>query len=198
MHLTIVRHGQSQTNVEHRLWWSIDTPLTQKWKDDALLVAKALENEPFDIVVSSTLQRTIDTAKSILQYHTWCELKSFSWLNEIDYGAMNGRIKQEVIEELHIPEWGDLFETMFARGIAENPELFYLRVVQVLEELVEHYPDKHVCIVAHGWSTRELIRYITGVQPQTYPQNCSITRCTYTGWKWSVDEYNKLDHLLSN
>ena len=62
----IVRHGQSTYNTERRIQGRSDaSQLTQKGRDDASKVGKALSNISFNAIYSSPLQRAKLTADII-------------------------------------------------------------------------------------------------------------------------------------
>jgi len=59
----IVRHGQTDYNVEKRITGQLDIPLNEKGRDDALMLREKIKDISFDYVFSSPLKRTIETAK---------------------------------------------------------------------------------------------------------------------------------------
>lgn len=68
-HIIIVRHGESETNVQHVCGGWIDTPLTELGITQAHQVAKIIKQHRlhFDICVSSVLSRAVKTRDIILE-----------------------------------------------------------------------------------------------------------------------------------
>ena len=64
--LVLLRHGQSQWNLENRFTGWSDVPLTERGRQDAEKTAEALKEFEFDIGYTSHLQRAIDTLEIIL------------------------------------------------------------------------------------------------------------------------------------
>lgn len=73
--LVVVRHGEATHNLpqghpQHLLKWNeegdLDTQLTHLGKEQARLVGERLAHTNFDLAVSSDLERTRETARSIL------------------------------------------------------------------------------------------------------------------------------------
>ncbi len=73
MKLIIIRHGESEANAkgisQGNLDEWIDTPLTEKGKKQAKAVAKRLEDEDIEIIISSDLKRAKQTAEEINKFH---------------------------------------------------------------------------------------------------------------------------------
>ena len=65
--LVLVRHGQSQWNLENRFTGWIDVPLSPKGIEEAHEAGKALKGIKFDQAFTSDLKRAQDTLKIILE-----------------------------------------------------------------------------------------------------------------------------------
>ena len=61
----VVRHGQTDWNLEGRFQGRIDIPLNEKGKSQAKKTKEKLEGIKFDKVFSSPLKRALETAKII-------------------------------------------------------------------------------------------------------------------------------------
>ncbi|MFS0717308.1 2,3-diphosphoglycerate-dependent phosphoglycerate mutase [Arthrobacter sp. 1P04PC] len=102
--LLVLRHGQSVLNAEDRFTGLLDPPLSAAGKAEAVQAGAMLASAALipDIVYTSTLRRTVDTARIVLK-----ELGSPGvpvarvWeLNERSYGALTGRARNELLCEL--------------------------------------------------------------------------------------------------
>ena len=65
MILYVVRHGQTQYNVDKRFQGQIDVPLNDVGKKQVMELSKKLSNINLDLIISSPLLRAVDTAKAI-------------------------------------------------------------------------------------------------------------------------------------
>src|SRR5688500_8103196 len=63
----VVRHGETQYNVEQRIQGQGDSPLTEAGRAQARAIAERLAREPFDLLVASDLGRAMDTARAIAE-----------------------------------------------------------------------------------------------------------------------------------
>lgn len=96
--LVIVRHGQSQWNLENRFTGWTDVELTEKGKIEAIEAGKALKEKEFtfDIAFTSVLKRANDTLYLILKELGQEIPIYYSYkLNERHYGALQGLNKDE-------------------------------------------------------------------------------------------------------
>merc|ERR1712141_847244 len=93
--LTIVRHGQTSGNVNHRAEGITDTPLNENGLSQAKLAGEWLKDEIFDIVYTSDLKRAKQTASIIVHENTKIEkdddnFVELALLRERDFGAAEG------------------------------------------------------------------------------------------------------------
>ena len=99
MKLILLRHGESQWNLENRFTGWTDVGLTPKGeveaKDSGGLLSK--ENIEIDIVFTSVLKRAIDTMEICLKQMKKNNIETiYNWrLNERHYGALQGLNKAE-------------------------------------------------------------------------------------------------------
>ena len=62
--ITIIRHGETIWNVQQRIQGQRNSKLSENGILQAELVANALAKREFDILISSDLERAVETAKS--------------------------------------------------------------------------------------------------------------------------------------
>ncbi len=117
--LVIVRHGQSQWNLENRFTGWADVPLTdlgRKEAKDAGQKIKAL-NIDFSEAYTSVLTRSIHTLWEILSETNlnWLPVTKDYRLNERHYGALTGLNKKETAEKYgadQVFKWRRGFDTL--------------------------------------------------------------------------------------
>ncbi|HUG45269.1 MAG TPA: 2,3-diphosphoglycerate-dependent phosphoglycerate mutase [Sphingomicrobium sp.] len=102
--LVLIRHGQSQWNLENRFtgWWDVD--LTEKGVGEALAAGALMSRHDFDfdICFTSLLTRAIKTLDLALEEmdRLWLPVRKHWRLNERHYGGLTGLNKQEMREKV--------------------------------------------------------------------------------------------------
>ncbi|WP_394677173.1 2,3-diphosphoglycerate-dependent phosphoglycerate mutase [uncultured Sphingobacterium sp.] len=168
--LFLVRHGQSQWNLENRFTGWQDIDITELGQQEARQAGLALANEPIDIAFTSTLIRAQHTLEIILHEmgNPHIPIVINAALNERGYGKLEGLNKAETAEkygaeQVHI--WRRSFDVPPPGG--ESLKDTYERVIPYYERFIA--PDltagKNVLIVAHGNSLRALIMYLEHLSP---------------------------------
>ena len=102
--LVLLRHGQSQWNLENRFtgWWDVDLSLTGV--EEALAAGRLLKSQgfEFDCCFTSVLTRAIRTLHLALYEmdRLWLPVTKDWRLNERHYGGLTGLNKQEMIDKV--------------------------------------------------------------------------------------------------
>ena len=99
--LILLRHGESQWNLENRFTGWIDIPLTEKGKKEAYEIGKSLKDIPIDIAFTSVLIRAIDTLDEALRgaEQDLVTIVKDAALNERMYGDLQGLNKAETAKK---------------------------------------------------------------------------------------------------
>jgi broad specificity phosphatase PhoE len=93
LELWLIRHGETDWNVQGRIQGSSDTPLNAKGVRQAERLAARLATTRFDAVYASDLQRARATAATALP---GAEVRPEPRLRELAYGALEGRAWDEL------------------------------------------------------------------------------------------------------
>src|SRR6266545_3329957 len=95
--LVLVRHGESQWNLENRFTGWVDVDLSDKGREEARQAGEKLRGYHFDRAFTSVLKRAIDTLKIIIEINGWTNLpiEYNQALNERHYGDLQGLNKAE-------------------------------------------------------------------------------------------------------
>jgi len=96
----VVRHGETEWSRSGRHTGRTDIPLTDRGREQAARLGRALGGRAFNRVLSSPLARALDTCR-IAGFGDRVELDDD--LREWDYGAYEGRTRVEIAAE--IPGW---------------------------------------------------------------------------------------------
>lgn len=97
--LVLLRHGQSQWNLDNRFTGWVDVDLTDKGRTEALAAGELMREEglQFDVAYTSVLLRAIRTLNIALDAmeQQWIPVLKSWRLNERHYGALQGLNKAE-------------------------------------------------------------------------------------------------------
>lgn len=160
--LVLLRHGQSQWNLENRFTGWTDVSLTEQGVADAAKAAEVLREYTFDYAFTSRLQRANQTLDIILQsLGQRPEIVFDSSLNERHYGDLQGLNKAETAEKYgteQVQLWRRSFSVRPPNG--ESVEDCERRTWPFFRQYITpHLQDnKTVIIVAHGNSLRPIIK----------------------------------------
>jgi len=97
--LVLLRHGQSQWNLDNRFTGWVDVPLTEQGRAEAAAAGTLMREEGllFDVAYTSVLKRAIHTLQIALDSlgQDWIPVHKSWRLNERHYGALQGLDKAE-------------------------------------------------------------------------------------------------------
>ncbi len=97
--IVLIRHGESQWNMENRFTGWIDVDLSDKGREEAKKAGQTLKKEgyAFDVAYTSVLKRAIHTLWTVLDELdlAWIPVHRSWRLNERHYGALAGLNKAE-------------------------------------------------------------------------------------------------------
>jgi 2,3-bisphosphoglycerate-dependent phosphoglycerate mutase len=97
--IVLLRHGESQWNLENRFTGWVDVDLTPKGREEAKAAGELLRAKgyAFDVAYTSVLKRAIRTLWTTLDAldQMWVPVRKEWRLNERHYGALSGLNKSE-------------------------------------------------------------------------------------------------------
>ena len=166
--LILLRHGQSQWNLENRFTGWVDVPLSPKGEDEARAAGETLRGRRIDTVYTSVLKRAIDTATIALETAGIRDvpIERDAALNERMYGDLQGLNKAEAAQK-----WGDEQIRQWRRSYDVKPpggESLADTAARVLPYwesrlLPAVKAGKNVLVAAHGNSLRALVMHLDGL-----------------------------------
>ena len=135
----IVRHGQTDYNVEGRYAGRIDVELNEKGIEQANIIKEELKNINFDMVFSSPLKRAFTTASII----TNNEITVDKRIIERSNGKLEGKLKTEINDDI------DFNDPNLTKYNIENINDFRNRIYNFFDEIIK-YKDKNILVVTHA------------------------------------------------
>ena len=164
--IDLLRHGE--TTAGCCFLGSTDAPLTPRgWQQmtTAMQRISDKDNAP-SLVISSPLQRCAEFADAYCQ-ESGLELLIEKDLREIAFGDWEAKTSDELWQtdrDRLSRFWQDPLSHAPPGG--ENIRQLYERVTGVVESLANHYPNRHLLIIAHGGSIRCLLAWALGLSLQ--------------------------------
>ena len=174
----MVRHGESKFNVENRhQGWKAGVPLTPLGQIQANLVAEFLSNYPIDVILSSPLLRTRQTAMAVSKRN---KTKIHYSKKLLDFRRSASQEGLKSTEYLNLPEyqtWKNKVaeDLTFSLPDGESRHSFYKRVISFGDVCNRNFESKNVLIVTHLDTILHLILHWTGEEiNRNEIINCSI------------------------
>jgi broad specificity phosphatase PhoE len=180
--LGLLRHGQTDWNIDLRLQGSTDIPLNETGKEQARQAALALNPEDWDLVIASPLSRARDTAEIIAQELSM-NVVIVPELIERSFGAAEG---------LDHASWRKLYQSHVPIEGLESLEDLRLRTHLLLGLIASEYSGKRVLAVSHGAFIRKVLTIVTnGELPRDGERlsNASLNRFMHQDNLWTITDY---------
>jgi alpha-ribazole phosphatase len=160
MKLFLVRHGETDCNVQKRYQGQSDTELNVKGIAQAWALQHRFLSEPVDAVYTSPLLRAERTAR-IISAERDINIVTRRDLMEISFGRLEGLSYQEILDR-H-PRWdAEAFD--FTPYGGENMQQLAARIGTFLQAIRDEQRDNdNVLIVAHSGSLRVMLCLLLGM-----------------------------------
>jgi broad specificity phosphatase PhoE len=199
LHLMLVRHGETDWNVQRRYQGQTDVPLSGFGMRQAELVAERLTGGKIDAVYASDLSRAWETAQ-IIAGKSGLEVFPEPRLRELKFGILEGLTFDEA-EAQHsemIAAWLEDYNNT-PEG-AETIDSFNTRIVSLLDNLRGEHDEQVVLLVGHGGSLSEILRVILGLSPEKRwyfeMENASLSEVLISEDYVSLKRLNDTCHLV--
>jgi 2,3-bisphosphoglycerate-dependent phosphoglycerate mutase len=160
--LVLLRHGESQWNLENRFTGWIDVPLSPKGIEEAKAAGEKLRGYKFDRAFTSVLTRANETLRLVLEVlgQTGIPVEKDKALNERMYGELQGLNKAETAKKFgdeQVKIWRRSFDVRPPGG--ESLKDTAERVLPYYNTRIQPFLAKGetILIAAHGNSLRALV-----------------------------------------
>ena len=197
--ILLIRHGQTEWNLQGRMQGQQDSPLTPLGLQQARQVARRLRAVPHAALYTSDLGRAHQTARYIAD-ETKQQVVSETGLRERNFGIFEGLTNAEI--EVRHPDLHVLFEKRdphFAMPGGESAAQFHERCLGTLRSIAERHDGESVVVVTHGLVLDALYRAACQMPLQVargFPLlNCSISTFRYTAKGWLAVAVCDVQHL---
>ena len=214
-YLTLVRHGQSETNADpDRMGQLATVPLTQLGREQAkkLNLRFTREEQYFDYIYASPYTRAHDTAmiavgephdKRIVLAHDLREYSAGDWTNASRKATITAPVKMTMgyLDHAFLPPNGESLHQVERRAsnwlednILYNPEMF--------AKTKEFHPEgriNNIVIFSHGMTIKCLLHYVMGFDKhltwKVTIDNTAISKLYFGKDGWRILSINDSAHL---
>lgn len=199
-HVYFIRHGETDNNKTHILQGKgIDASINEVGKLQANEIAEALLDVPIQKVVTSSMQRTLETASPLIEQKN-VVVQSFAELDEMNFGIWEGSYFEDVKNEIHEinNKWTSGDVNAEVEG-GESPQQVFDRAGSKIIEILQNSREEYIAFVIHGRLIRIVLSEFLGKGLKNMHlikhQNGAINHLTWNGKSFRVVELNKIDHL---
>jgi isoleucyl-tRNA synthetase len=157
----LFRHGYSLRQVKNlAMCWpeKIFCPLTKEGEKEVVLSAQKLKNKKIDLIFSSDLLRTKQTAQIISEI-TGAKIIFDKRLREYNVGIFNGKEAKLVWD--YLAKRKDIISTKLPKG--ESIREVAKRMYNFMKEINEEYQNKNIVIVSHEFPLTILEGTLKGI-----------------------------------
>ncbi|MEB0138242.1 MULTISPECIES: histidine phosphatase family protein [unclassified Undibacterium] len=195
--ILLIRHGETAWNAVRRLQGHLDIPLNAVGTSQAKALAAALQTEKLAAIISSDLQRAIQTAGEIARLQG-ISTRLDAGLRERCFGGFEGQLYSD------LPQ---LFPHEYAAWKTQDPDAefppgenagestrrFHARVISHIQHYARQFAGQKIAIVAHG-GVLECAYRAAHRLPLDAPREVTIYNASIN--RFSCDDNGEL-HLLS-
>ena len=197
--LILVRHGETEWNSRGRIQGHLDIPLSAIGLGQAAAIGRRLGGESFDAVLSSDLERALQTARPIVNRSGQTIFRE-ARLRERHLGVLQGLTGEEAaMRQPHA--WG-AFKLRNAETALDGGETlgeFSHRVVGLIDELLRTHAGERLLLVTHGGVLDAAYRHATGMPLHAlrdFPiYNASVNVLSHRSSVWTVESWGDVSHL---
>ena len=165
----LIRHGETIENAQGICQGQTPGTLSEEGIFQAKVVGEILKDDPFDVIYSSDLKRTMETAAEITKHHPKKQIIPEPLLRERYLAAWQGQAFPKNWKEMDLPDGAETSADLIAR--AEK----FIRLMH------EHNEGQKVIAMSHGGLIRAFWTVLNGLDHASYynwdaPKNTSISR----------------------
>jgi probable phosphoglycerate mutase len=198
--LIIVRHAEAVGNVIREFHGWTDEGITEKGQLQASKVAERLKNIPIDVIYSSSMKRTMETARYISKVKN-LPIIPVDDLKEINGGLWEGMTWNQLAAKY--PDEYDIWENkphLCQMPEGENMKDFQHRVITAVMSILEKEAGKNILIVTHGTVIRVLLCRLKELPLKDmvripWCDNTAVTAGVWKDSKFCIEAEGDTSHL---
>ncbi|MBC3806802.1 histidine phosphatase family protein [Undibacterium seohonense] len=205
--ILLIRHGETAWNAVRKLQGHLDIPLNAEGRRQAKALAAGLQHEKLAAIISSDLQRAMQTAGEIARLQG-LPTRIDAALRERCFGDFEGKLYSELPEmypqeyahwrqrdpDFHFPPKPD-----DSNNRGESIREFHQRTIDSIVHHAQQFEGKKIALVAHGGvlecAYREAMNLPLNAERTITIYNASINRFVYQDGQLSLVSWGDIEHL---
>jgi broad specificity phosphatase PhoE len=191
LRLILVRHSQTDANLNRFLQGQSDGLLNATGLEQAEALGRHLKDFPIDAIISSPLRRAQQTAAAIARYHH-LDVQTSKLVTEWNCGLLDG-VPAEVFRQKLQEFAGPL--SLFRPEGGETLLEVRQRAAEFLDHLTSRYQDQTVLVCSHGDFMRALMSLLQQIDIEQasgiFFENASYTILELANGQWNLMALNQ-------
>lgn len=175
----LIRHAVNDFVKTGKLaGWTPEVHLNEEGRAQAVALGVRLAKTKIDVIYSSPLERTVETAQAILEHHPELKLQMLEEVGEVRYGDWQGAELSKLSQRKLWP----IVQTFPSRVRFPNGETMreaQMRAVNALETLTEKHPRARVAVVSHSDVIKMIVAHYLGMHLDMF-QRINISPASLT------------------
>lgn len=183
MKIYLIRHGQTDWNIQERFQGREDIPLNETGIKQAAECGLALKGESFGAVITSPLSRARRTAEIIAEILSVEKIIIEDRITERDFSKVSGMT----------PAQRDAFYTSGEKDDKEPWEVVCHRMMSSLVNYANRFHNDNILMVSHGASINSVLSVLSSGKTGTGKlilKNTCINIIDYENKRLCLKEYN--------
>ena len=178
MNLYVIRHGKTDWNLQSRMQGQSNIQLNQTGIDQANEIRELIEEKDIDIIISSPLDRTKQTAQ-IINKNMNKKIEYNEKIMERNFGILEGKTTNE------IKDLDEYFEYHNNKELENGEKIqdFVVRVFEGMEQIEKEHQNKNILIVTHGGVARAIDYYFNGIPKERDIGKGLLSNCEIREYK---------------
>ncbi|MBN1219990.1 MAG: MSMEG_4193 family putative phosphomutase [Anaerolineae bacterium] len=196
--ILLIRHGENEWTESHKLAGRAPGVHLNKYgRQQAEALGKRLAKVKLKAIYTSPLERTLETAQAIAQYHE-LEIEAHDGLLEVDYGDWTGEKIKKLVKT---PQWLAIQFYPSGASFPQGESMYGMqaRFVQEINHLVARHPGETMAIVGHADLIKAAVAHYLGMHLDLFQRivisTASITTISFTPMGPRVVSVNDTNHV---
>jgi probable phosphoglycerate mutase len=205
--ILLIRHGETAWNAIRKLQGHLDIPLNAEGTRQAKALASALQSEKLDAIISSDLQRALQTAGEIARLQglstridAGLRERCFGGFEGMQYSELPLRFPREyAVWRSRDPDANFPPSDTDAENIGESVRQFHQRCMITIAHYARQFEGKKIALVAHGGVLECAYRAAKNLPLNAEREitifNASINRFNFAGDTIKLMQWGDIAHL---
>ena len=172
MKLYIIRHGQTEWNITHKIQGKTDIPLNEEGRRQVEEAREIFNDIDIDLIICSTLDRAKETCR-IINKDKNIPVIYDERICERNFGTLEGT-------DINNVDFDELIKYRLNKKIenGESVQQFFNRIYTFLSELESTYKNnERILLVTHGGVSRAINCYFYGIPEDENIKDLMINNC---------------------